>query len=351
LKQLLPDSDRRLYYHPRNVQIIAQMCQLDYGGYIEEWGQWLQKRARPEHCTITVRYTDWWDWEENKPLELRNLPSIWRKKFKLPNSLKSLTFEFETRYGKRDELDEIVSKGTKHVPAVQDWSFQLDSLKVKEDGTLVDDEKESENGRWFAWDRVQRTETYVGSAGIGKPENVDLEHHQRMENGGALAGAEVKSGEMLYYIVKLRFVPSKRPSLSAINAFHKDSDASTYTLGTPERGSYSQYGTPRRLDSFMSGSPSESHRDSYFSGMPPPLHRRDTDPYLTSPGFWTNFEGYSMGSPLEPSSNAPAPTQPRRFSIFGGNRTELFGPPLDRSRRSTSGIPPDSTSSEEESPT
>jgi hypothetical protein len=281
--------EKRPYFHPKNVQLIAQMFQLEYGNYIKKWAKWLQYSARPMHFTITIRYTDWWNWEENRPLELQNLSRS--RHFKIPNTVKTFTIEFETRFGKKSELDRIINEGVGKVPPVIDWKFTTDSLAIKGNGQVVTDENTPGAGKVLVWDGVLRADPYIGSASIGCREHPAGEHekhmkciptnkyHDRKDNGGE---ENLKEGEMLYYIVKVVFVPEKRPG-SMSTAAHRGSDASLSTFASSPWASPRRESNVSQLMSPFSASPvGSTPTTSYF---PPPLSfvRRESD--MTAPNM------------------------------------------------------------------
>ena len=78
----------------------------------------------PKHVTITFRYTDWWYWESNHALGIAafcpgefpldgNQHSIWKdaeETIVWPNSVETVQIEFETREGKKKELETALDK-------------------------------------------------------------------------------------------------------------------------------------------------------------------------------------------------------------------------------------------------
>lgn len=67
----------------------------------------LQPRFRPSRLTITIRYSDWWFWEDDEPLRMREL---WLRDFSGPPGLRELRVEYETLASKRDEMMAIVRR-------------------------------------------------------------------------------------------------------------------------------------------------------------------------------------------------------------------------------------------------
>jgi hypothetical protein len=65
---------------------------------------------RPTSLTITIRYSDWWFWENNEPLRMEER---WLKVFEGPPGLKELRVEYETLSWKREEMMKIVERNKK----------------------------------------------------------------------------------------------------------------------------------------------------------------------------------------------------------------------------------------------
>ncbi|KAF2727400.1 hypothetical protein EJ04DRAFT_517272 [Polyplosphaeria fusca] len=60
----------------------------------------------PKVVTITIRYTDWWYWENNHPL---NLSGVHMRGISFPNSVERIVMQLETREGKRKELEQVIA--------------------------------------------------------------------------------------------------------------------------------------------------------------------------------------------------------------------------------------------------
>ncbi|KAF2000663.1 hypothetical protein P154DRAFT_534442 [Amniculicola lignicola CBS 123094] len=82
----------------------------------------------PTTVTITIRYTDWWNWESNAPLSVSSLrPSLAEIFF--PFSVEKLVMELETRDGKKKELERVIVE-------MRGWEYNRDdeeALKMAED--------------------------------------------------------------------------------------------------------------------------------------------------------------------------------------------------------------------------
>jgi hypothetical protein len=62
---------------------------------------------RPTELTITIRYSDWWDWEHNEPLRMQE---DWLRLFKGNPGLRVLKVEYETLSWKKAEMMRIVER-------------------------------------------------------------------------------------------------------------------------------------------------------------------------------------------------------------------------------------------------
>ncbi|TID20148.1 putative oxidoreductase [Venturia nashicola] len=164
------DTIRRTIYPNESLQVFAQMYSLEWGE-LNEAVQNASVKISPRRITITLRYTDWWNWEVNSPLRIDDQ---WAEKFRAPNSVQEIVLELETRNGKRPELDALISR------QISKWTFHT---KNEEDLVL--------HGQ-------RREKFHVGSA---IPGGVKYEHHSEYANRSGPMGQD----EMLYYTVKLRW--------------------------------------------------------------------------------------------------------------------------------------------------
>ncbi|GKT42077.1 uncharacterized protein ColSpa_02258 [Colletotrichum spaethianum] len=89
----------------QRVRFFTQLYWLEDGRNL----QWLfaQPQFRPRTLTITVRYSDWWFWEQDEPLRMGE---AWLRGFRGPTGLRELRVEYETLAGKRDEMMAIVER-------------------------------------------------------------------------------------------------------------------------------------------------------------------------------------------------------------------------------------------------
>ncbi|TQN74021.1 hypothetical protein CSHISOI_01406 [Colletotrichum shisoi] len=89
----------------RRVRLFTQMFWLEQGHNIQRI--FMQPRFRPETLTVTVRYSDWWHWEEDKPLRMAE---DWLRGFRGPVGLRELRVEYETLARKKDAMMKIVKR-------------------------------------------------------------------------------------------------------------------------------------------------------------------------------------------------------------------------------------------------
>ncbi|KAE9989539.1 hypothetical protein EG327_002581 [Venturia inaequalis] len=166
------DSDAfRQTIHPNeSLQVFAQMYALERGG-LNKAVQNASVKTSPRRITITLRYTDWWNWEVNDPLRIKD---TWAEEFKAPNTVEEIVVELETRNGKKPELDALISR------QVSKWTFH------------------TEKGQDLVLCGSPKEEFYVGSA---KPGGARYQHHSEYANRSGPMGDD----EMLYYNVKLRW--------------------------------------------------------------------------------------------------------------------------------------------------
>ncbi|KAF2110396.1 hypothetical protein BDV96DRAFT_651041 [Lophiotrema nucula] len=89
----------------KHVHIFPQLYAFNGASIASRFGN--RKDFKPSVVTITIRYADWWYWENNRKLELMNLRThtiTW------PDSVEKIVMEFETREGKRKELEHIIKE-------------------------------------------------------------------------------------------------------------------------------------------------------------------------------------------------------------------------------------------------
>jgi hypothetical protein len=174
-----------LGFQPTLVQLFPQMFALE-GHAMQRFTDDLRTHLRPKTLIITLRYTDWWFWEDNAPLRV---DSGWMNEIKFPRSMEQLVMEFETRNGKKEELDALISK------QISKWRFAVEKKVVEgDDGEMV---ASTEEEFLVLGDGKPVASTWIGSAKIG---SVKYSHHAHDVNGSPDG---LGQDEMLYYVVKM----------------------------------------------------------------------------------------------------------------------------------------------------
>ncbi|KAK1986428.1 hypothetical protein LZ30DRAFT_582054 [Colletotrichum cereale] len=142
----------------RRVRFFAQMFWLEEGHNLAFL--FSQPRFRPETLTVTVRYSDWWHWEHDEPLRMRE---DWLRGFRGPAGLRELRVEYETLAGKRDEMMRIVERNKRWKLAVggkkRVWRDEngVDGEEVEEEdegGYLSAEGTRLEEWRWTGPSRL-----------------------------------------------------------------------------------------------------------------------------------------------------------------------------------------------------
>jgi hypothetical protein len=233
---------------PKHIQFFTHMYDLQTLNYTSKTFDKIRSQ-KPTSVTLTVRYTDWYWWEDNAKLQMNNV--IFQQQ-KWPKCIEILNLELETRNGKRTQLEAILREVSK-------WVFDLDDLEeeagpwpvtepsgylrtfnewpfIAEIGPRGDDgpvsetdeggEEEEEIGDQPEEEEEQlppeeeeeedvphdedgdnekmilvptgtrNISTWIGGAEIG---GVECEHHKQEFNGTTDLGED----EMMYYVVKL----------------------------------------------------------------------------------------------------------------------------------------------------
>ena len=118
---------------------------------------------------LTIRYTDWWEWENDAPLFIAD---GWHGVNQIPESVEEVVLELETRNSKKAELEEIVNGQLRR------WTFR------------------GVSGFVYPLDESRTTRsTWLGS---WAPGGRCREHHSPDANVRSL-----NDGKMLYYVVKM----------------------------------------------------------------------------------------------------------------------------------------------------
>lgn len=104
----------------KHVQVYAQLCVLEDGPGLRPIVN--LDHFNPEVITLTIRHTDWWEWENDSPLRVG---AKWVNKCRAPTSLKEFRIAFESLERKRDQVDQIATQ------AIERWEFE------KKDGVIM----------------------------------------------------------------------------------------------------------------------------------------------------------------------------------------------------------------------
>jgi hypothetical protein len=64
---------------------------------------------RPHTVKVTIRYTDWWHWEQNAPLDITSIEPKDHREY-VPPSVQTFVLELETAEHKKGELEEQVQR-------------------------------------------------------------------------------------------------------------------------------------------------------------------------------------------------------------------------------------------------
>jgi hypothetical protein len=161
------------------AEIFIQMFALERSYDLNNILRSAEGSIPTRHLIITLRYTDWWFWENNTPLSIK---SNWTRSAKLPDSLEKLTMELETRQGNKGEMDAIVSR------QVSKWEFCTISKKELRLSSSS-----------------PRSKSYIGT---DRPGGQTQQHHKVEYNQPPTGMRAPLDGEMYYYAVTLDFVPS-----------------------------------------------------------------------------------------------------------------------------------------------
>jgi hypothetical protein len=103
---------------------------------------------QPKIVKLTIRYTDWWSWEQNLPLELTIAPGKNSQSF-LPNSCEIFMLELETIESKKDQLKKQVKLITDNKKL---WKWpRMDGQRL----ALDDDEVAVKDWEWMGPTRFE----------------------------------------------------------------------------------------------------------------------------------------------------------------------------------------------------
>ncbi|OGM40784.1 hypothetical protein ABOM_011129 [Aspergillus bombycis] len=105
---------------PHLVRIFAQLWVLEPGDRLQQTLYMLP--FFPRKITLTIRYTDFWFWEDDEPLRI---DATWVNKVRFPHSVSRFCIEFESIERRKNEVDYIARE------AAEKWYFR------REDGLLL----------------------------------------------------------------------------------------------------------------------------------------------------------------------------------------------------------------------
>ncbi|KAK2002239.1 hypothetical protein LX36DRAFT_627258 [Colletotrichum falcatum] len=149
----------------RRVRFFTQMFWLEGGDNLAFL--FSHPRFRPESLTVTVRYSDWWYWENDTPLRMAE---EWLGGFRGPPGLRELRVEYETLAGKRDEMMRIVERNKR-------WKLAVGgkrSTRRDEDGVEEEVVEEDEGGYLSAEGTALEEWRWTGTSRLG---GQTWEHH------------------------------------------------------------------------------------------------------------------------------------------------------------------------------
>lgn len=170
------------------IQVYAQMFALENGqlkSFLEPYPYQLNPYApavlKPRKLILTIRYTDWWIWENNQALRIQD---GWHTA-PLPESIEEVVLELETRFGKRAELEAIVGG------QVRQWIWCcVDSQSGTRMKYLLDEK------RTKRWD-------WIGSA---TPGGLKYQHHKPEFNDEK---EPIEEKKMRFYVVRMVWEKAK----------------------------------------------------------------------------------------------------------------------------------------------
>lgn len=96
-----------------HVRVFAQLHSLEPGESLQQVLN--MKHFHPKSITLTIRYTDFWHWEENVPLHIN---ARWVNVVRFPNTVTEFTIDFESIKRREGEVHYIADG------AADNWHFQ-----------------------------------------------------------------------------------------------------------------------------------------------------------------------------------------------------------------------------------
>ncbi|KAF2672123.1 hypothetical protein BT63DRAFT_422624 [Microthyrium microscopicum] len=213
------------------VHVYAQMWSVESDGLLGLL-HCLERNVRVDELVLTVRYADWKGWDEDEPPHFETAPRIgegsedgededederdededeetdtegertgragWVDRLRIPASVKTLEWVWQTRNGRRKELEEIIEG------RVRDWRLRVSNpvIPVHE----IEDDEADENGESELVNDEERKEVYMTMhskttnrwIGPAKFEKSSYRHHSNEANGTV----DFPLDDMLYYEVR-----------------------------------------------------------------------------------------------------------------------------------------------------
>ncbi|KAL1794197.1 hypothetical protein ACET3X_007618 [Alternaria dauci] len=124
----------------QKVRFFTQMFWLENGH--ELFYLFSVPQFRPTQLTITIRYSDWWFWENNEPLRM---DEGWLRYFEGNPGLRVLKVEYETLNWKKAEMMNIIERNKKWKLPVrrEGGAFQSNQLEgyLSAEGTTLEEWK------------------------------------------------------------------------------------------------------------------------------------------------------------------------------------------------------------------
>ncbi|OLN96798.1 hypothetical protein CCHL11_02286 [Colletotrichum chlorophyti] len=135
---LTPQQSEVLQY----VRLFTQMFWLEDGSCLNRLFR--HPNFRPAKLTMTIRYSDWWFWEDDEPLRMSE---YWLAQFCGSPGLRELKVEYETVSRKKKEMMKIVERNKK-------WRLAIEG----EDGPLSAEGTSLVEWKWTGMSRFEGRE-------------------------------------------------------------------------------------------------------------------------------------------------------------------------------------------------
>ncbi|KAJ5174230.1 uncharacterized protein N7482_000107 [Penicillium canariense] len=152
--------------HGGRIRIFAQQCEL----HAPFKGIFKMQHFHPTSVTVTLRYTDTWNWESDRALDIG---ASWCKDMILPASVTSFTLDVESLERRSYEVDWVSQQ------AMEKWHF------ARDDGVLL-----------FSCPEDIAISHWTGSSVLGQERWIRDEEQER-------------PGKLSYYVGSITWRPSK----------------------------------------------------------------------------------------------------------------------------------------------